>query len=38
MLMPMLAACGSVDTGNVGLYNRYGQIDKVTVGKPKDKQ
>lgn len=26
MTFPMLAACGSVDTGNVGLWNRYGQV------------
>lgn len=32
LMLPMLAACGSVDTGNVGLYNRYGEIAKETVG------
>lgn len=26
-VVPMLAGCGSVDTGNVGLYNRFGKID-----------
>lgn len=28
---PMLAACGSVDTGNVGLWNRYGKVDDAYV-------
>lgn len=32
LIAPALAGCGSVDTGNVGLYNRYGKIDTTTVG------
>lgn len=31
LCMPMLAACGSVDAGNVGLWNRFGKIDSVAA-------
>lgn len=27
LMVPTLAGCGSVDTGNVGLYNRFGKVD-----------